>query len=277
MISSFHAYISALDRPFQRINKQFKPLGGQVNGFPTPMLLPVSVGTVAFVAPGAPVVPSRTDVNALGQIDSSRVQRLARSAGGRGIWPNNGMLSAAMLIDRLSHMSGLDVTIAGEQTTNLPTAPLTRYTDGVGVKVAVTPYSLLAGGPAEVTVRYTNHLGVSGRISQAVQVSVSGLTTNYLHISMPLQAGDLGVRSVQGVTLAGTPLTSGNPLGVTLYRPLGFLTSCYGVGGSVTDGLLSGFLPVVLPGACLQIFSMSASSPALSEIPMTHTFIEDDA
>ena len=124
-----------------------------------------------------------------------------------------------ILCDRLSHQGGLSGTTTGAQTTNLPTAALTRYTSGAGVFAALEIYSNVGTTATTFTCSYTNQAGTAGRTSLA---QVFGATLNreqFRLIPIDLQQGDTGVRSVESVTLAASTLTAGN-FGVTLYKPL---------------------------------------------------------
>ena len=124
-----------------------------------------------------------------------------------------------ILADRLSHQGGLSGTATSEQTTNLPTAALTRYTSGVGVMAAVEIYSNIGATPQTVTINYTDQDGNAGQTSYAQDIGGGSNDGARRMITMPLADGDTGVRSVQGVTLSGSTGTAGD-FGVTLYKPL---------------------------------------------------------
>jgi len=124
------------------------------------------------------------------------------------------------IIDRLSHQGGLDGALVGTLTTNLPTAALTRYTDGVGVLAGLTIYSSLGTTATTITASYTNQAGTAGRTTLAIPFGGSGNNTAPRMLILPLAAGDTGVRSVESVTTAGgTGLVSN--FGVTLFKILG--------------------------------------------------------
>ena len=121
------------------------------------------------------------------------------------------------LIDILSAQGGLVGNVATEQTTNLPTAALTRYTNGVGVMIGLVILTSIGGTSTTITASYTNQAGVSGRITPAIAWG----STSYppLLYILPLADGDTGVRSVESVTLAASTGTAGN-IGVMLFKPL---------------------------------------------------------
>lgn len=121
-----------------------------------------------------------------------------------------------VLIDRLSHQGGLSGTVTTAQTTNLPTAALTRYTSGVGVYAALEVYTAVGATDALWTVSYTNQAGTAGRTASWLMADTPG--GNSFH-PIPLVGSDTGVRSVESVTLTPSTGTAGN-FGVTLFKPL---------------------------------------------------------
>jgi len=135
------------------------------------------------------------------------------------------MTVCCMLVDRLSHQGGLAGNTTSTQTTNLPTAALDRYTDGVGVMIALELYSNFSdSNAANVTVSYTNQSGTSGRSATARIGGGNhlGTATAGMTVFCALQAGDTGARSVESVTLASALGAAGN-FGVTLYKPLNII------------------------------------------------------
>jgi hypothetical protein len=119
---------------------------------------------------------------------------------------------------------GLDATVTTTQTTNLPTPALTRYTSGVGVLMMYDIYGSIGTTATTLTVSYTNSAGAAGRTSPAVTVGGTNDRTGNMVIPLPLQAGDVGVRSVESATFAGTTGTVGVS-GITLWKPLLAVTS----------------------------------------------------
>lgn len=200
-------------------------------------------------APTTAVAVDSSLAGSMGQADSSGVQRIAQVAASLG---NAGYL---VICDRLSHQGGLSGTVATAQTTNLPTAALTRYTSGVGVWAALEIYSALGTTATTVSVSYTNSSGTSGRTSvdTAIGSTTNGQNTASRLITIPLASGDVGVRSVESVTLAATTGTAGN-FGVTLFKPL-YAMPIPNLGSQqmLFDGVqaMSCYMPQVLSGAHL--------------------------
>ncbi|MDH4158668.1 MAG: hypothetical protein OEV62_00240 [Actinomycetota bacterium] len=199
-------------------------------------------------APSTAVVPTRSTAGALGQSDADSEQSYI--VGGRlattmaGLW---------VLCDRLSHQGGLSGTVTTPQTTNLPTAALTRYTSGAGVWCALSIYAAVGTTAASVTVSYTNQAGTSGRTSTAVVFGSANFRELSRLVLIPPQAGDTGFRSVESVTVLSTTGSAGN-FGVTLFRPLAAFmvdTASGQTSLSLADGGMFGGVPEVVDDACL--------------------------
>lgn len=213
----------------------------------------------AGTAPGAPVVPTSTTVGAIGQLSPSSgthlfgyVKRL-RTAFAGGV--NNGMI----VVDRLSHMGGLSGVVTGAQSVN--TAALTRYTSGVGVWAAYELLATIGATQTTATASYTNTASVSGQTTQVVNIGGASQDTVRMIQPLPVAVGDLGVLSVQSLSLLATTGTAGN-IGIDLFMTLAvvpmFSLSSYACrGGGIEDG--SVWFPVQ-PSACIQILSIGTAS-----------------
>lgn len=161
----------------------------------------------------------------------------------------NGFL---MVVDRLSHQGGLAANSALTQTTNLPTAALTRYTNGVGVRAFLTGYASTGVGSsaASAITSYTNQAGTGGQVSPSVFFGGSGWGTQDVTVMLPLASGDTGVKSVESVKL-DVSTGSANTFGVTLAYPLAMLNIGVKYGNLVADGLFDGMLTEVQSNACI--------------------------
>lgn len=124
-----------------------------------------------------------------------------------------------IFIDRLSHQAGLNASSVSVQTTNLPTAPLPRYTDGRNVILGIEIYTQIGATATTLTVSYTNEFGVSGRTTSPIVFGGTGARETGRFLIASLEGTDNGVRSVESVTLAGTTGTAGN-FGIVLFKPL---------------------------------------------------------
>lgn len=197
-------------------------------------------------APTTAAVPDRTSGGSLGQLDAA-IGTLA-AIGGHVNLLNPGFV---MWADRLSHSGGLSGIVTTAQTTNLPTAALTRQTSGEGVWLGLTIYTQVGTTATTVTASYTNQDGTAGRTTIATVFGGTNHREAARMIVLPLQSGDTGVRSVQSVTVLATTGTAGN-FGVTLFKPVCVMLAHEQ--NAYTDGLTGGFQPIaaeVVDGAAL--------------------------
>ena len=218
--------------------------------------------------PAIPTTSVATDKDstiAIGPIPESSTGSLCSLAGRLNV---SGLSGAMMnLVDVLNHSGGLSGTVATEQTTNLPTAALTRYTSGEGVMIGLIIYTLIGATSTTVTVRYTNQAGTPNRVSTATTIG----GTNYREVNriipIPLQAGDTGVRSVEGVTLAATTGTAGD-FGVVLFKPLTLFALESTTGAMPLDNVSSGGIIGAYQSfddnACLSCVAISNNSQTIN-------------
>ncbi len=170
-------------------------------------------------APNAGAVPTTAVAP-----DSTTVGALYGSPASLTTWLATCVLSkpfggTVVICDRLSHQGGLSGTSTSAQTTNLPTAALTRFTSGVGVMASLDVYTQVGSTVTTASISYTNSAGTAGRTSPSFTFGGASDRVANLCIPIPLQIGDIGVKSVESVTLAASTLTAGN-FGVTLWKPL---------------------------------------------------------
>ena len=182
-----------------------------------------------FTGPqGVPATPSTAvapdSTSALAVVPSPEAADQWLAAAEVGVGNANRRLAAGFLLcDILSVQGGLSGTTTGEQTTNLGTAALTRYTDGDGVMIGLAIYSSVGGTATTATVRYTDNVGGASRTTKDIVFGGSSANAAGQVLIFPPQDGDKNPISVQGVTLAATTGTAGN-FGVFLFRPLAFLS-----------------------------------------------------
>lgn len=130
-----------------------------------------------------------------------------------------------MLLDYLMYYPLIDEGTTDEQLMSNPVS-LPRYTDGKGVQMMAVSVAGRTGGQS-FTVNYTNQDGVSGRTSKPVRqgtsaalgVIVTSATASNANscLFIPLQDGDTGVRSIEGVTMLGTDV---GLFSIVLVKPL---------------------------------------------------------
>lgn len=121
----------------------------------------------------------------------------------------SGGIGAVTLVDRLWQDSGFTVTSTGAQTVSsvaFPARDNAGTINGAGVMIALEVSTVLGSGTPTLTVSYTNSAGTSGRTG-TILVSNTTSTAGSWYV-MSLQAGDVGVKSVETVTQSAT-MTSG--------------------------------------------------------------------
>jgi len=136
---------------------------------------------------------------------------------------NAGVAGTALLHDRLWHNSGISVTTTTAQNITQPTLPPRDNkgtTDGVGVMAAieVSTATTNAGAITNTTISYTNSSGVSGRTGTIASFPVTAVAGTF--VEFRLNQGDVGIRSIQSITL-GTSY-GGGAIHLVLFR---YLTS----------------------------------------------------
>lgn len=162
---------------------------------------------------------------------------------------------SAVLYDRLVHSGGLVGNVTTEQTTNLPTATLPRYTSAVGVIPFLECYTTIGTVTTTATIRYTNQDGTANRVSQAVAIVTNINNSSDCLTAFPLQDGDTGCQSVQGFTMAGAS-TSAGVMGITLMKRLVGMppdTGSMVERQAYRSCLLGGGVVEVMAGAYLQM------------------------
>lgn len=233
------------------------------------------------VVPTTAVVPTNATVGSVGFHDlGGPVQRILSFSWATGS-PGSSPGGLITISDRLSHQGGLSGTATGAQTTNLPTAALTRYTSGVDVHAALEIYTAVGATPTTAVVSYTDDDGNAGQTSPATTFGGSGFSSLFELIRVPLASGDRGVRAVASVTLAASTGTAGN-FGVTLYKPLLTLPMSLLPNGAVgvDEDALLGFgslFPQVLDGACLWFQTISSFNGGASSPHGQISFAQDPA
>ena len=230
---------------------------------------PAAMWPLFIPAPGIPttsVALDKTSAVSVAPVPGSSTGNLA-VLGVRLSTVNNAGASITV-VDVLNHHGGMSGTVTTEQTTNLPggsTAALTRYTSGAGVMIGLLIYSAIGTTGTTVTVRYTNQAGTANRVSTATTIGGAGFREANRIIMIPLQAGDTGARSVEGVTLAGTTGTVGN-FGVVLFRPLAMFALDNATGAMPIDAITGGMVGALQPfddDACLSCFAVTQVQGAI--------------
>jgi hypothetical protein len=107
--------------------------------------------------------------------------------------------------------TGLVVTTTTAQTITQPTLPLrdnlgTSNGFGIGAGILVTTATTNAGAVTNMTLTYTNSAGVAGRTATITTFPATATIGTF--VPFQLAQGDIGIRSIQSITL-GTSLVTG--------------------------------------------------------------------
>ena len=207
------------------------------------------------------VVNGAVQIPAAASGETVRLQRLSAVHGG-----SIGML---WLIDRIWGNVPV-VTTTGAQAVTSPAWPardVSASTSGAGVYLALeTSASTGNGSISNTTVSYTNSAGTSGRTA-AQQFTYPASATQGTFIPLTLQAGDVGVRSVQSITL-GTTYVSGQVNLVAFRWVADLALPVTGIGNTAGPNTLG--LPTIWDNSVLQLVywptttSMGALTGSLS-------------
>lgn len=219
----------------------------------------------APATPTASVALDRTSAHSIAPIPAVGSGRL--SILGARLNPSGIGGQALILVDMFNVSGGLNATLTTAQTTNLPTAALTRFTSGEGVMAGLCVWSVIGTTTTTATVSYTNQAGTPGQISTATIIGGPIWREAGRIIPIPLAAGDTGVRSVESVTLAGNTGGAGD-FGVCLFKPLAMFAMNDFQGAHVFDAISTGgfigALAEVHPDACLSVFGIGNVSQAVT-------------
>jgi hypothetical protein len=259
-LADFDAYVDAL-----RLNRA---ADFQTNTVAASASRAAAMWRYLLPAPANPttsVALDKTSDNAIGPIPGATSGKLQIIA---GRFNSSGTAGATLVaIDLLNVSGGLSGTVTTEQTTNLPTAALTRHTGGDGVMIGLVIYTTVGTTATTVSVRYTNQAGTPNRVSTVTSFGGTGFRDAGRVILIPLQAGDTGVRSVEGVTLTATTGTAGN-FGVCLFKPLMSFSLESTTGtmplDAVSSGGMIGSMAEFDDDACLTFLAFMSSAQAVN-------------
>lgn len=216
--------------------------------------------------PGPGAVP--TAVAALNNTTAGAIP-FTNPGGGRQKWlvqaqaiagtTTSSNIIAIYLYDRLLQCGGLSGTTITAQTVG---GAITRNTGGLGNQIMIEISTAVGSTARTITASYTNQDGTSGRTSQAATiggaVGTRGNDANLL-ITLPLQAGDTGVRSVEDVTVSASTGTAGD-FAVVIAKPIAWLP--LGVRLSASRDFTVGVsgMPEIESGACISTALIAGST-----------------
>lgn len=165
---------------------------------------------------------------------------------------------SVLVYDRLVDSGGLSGTATTAQTTNLPTATLPRYTDGIGNFIFVEISTIIGTTATTATIQYKDTNGDS-RTTPAFAIGGTGLREAQRFIRVPLDStyAHLGVTEIENLDLVASTLTAGD-IAVGIGREITILPMP-GAGGCVPMDYISG--PQVLPEIVDSCIAFAIQTP----------------
>lgn len=268
-IADFDTYKAEIAAPFQRADiakAALTTIAGRTSSSWRQLPFEGAVPTTA-------VVPTRATAGAL-------IPHYLQNGGSnprRMPFAEIGMANAGTIIlcDRLAHSGGLVADVTTAQTTNLPSATLTRSTSGVGVMAAVEIYTQIGSTATTATCNYKDQGGNSA-VSEQFVIGGTGFRDVGRMLIIPLVGGDTGVTEVSNLDLVATTGTAGG-VGITLFKPLmAFPIQLVGGAPHIYDSLLNlcGVCPEIEDDACL-FFMYITQTTSTGIMNGTFRFIEE--
>lgn len=151
------------------------------------------------------------------------------------------------IYDLLYAASGFVGNSSTAQTITSPASLPSRNSNGDGAEIWIGCSSAIGSTAHNVTVQYTNQAGTSGRNTVST-AGVTSMAANRMY-QVPLQSGDTGVQSVQGLTLSASSGTAGNLWVMVLDRLCSIAAPLVNV-ANVADFAALG-MPLVYDESCL--------------------------
>jgi hypothetical protein len=181
-----------------------------------------------------------------------------------------------MVYDRLYHKGSFNATSTAEQIVqgDTPSVNIDRNISGYGNFAFIEIHDTIGTTARTITMSYTNELGVTGRTSVATTIGSTGFREITRCILLTLQSGDMGIRSIKSVTIAGgTTGTAGN-FSVVIGRMLGYV----GIGAPGSPGwrdYVSGLpgIPKLDPTSCISLL-WSPTTTTVPEIYGGYSIVE---
>lgn len=188
--------------------------------------------------------------------------------------PFSTAISSKMFVDRLWHNSGIDATSTSAQTINSVTWPardVDGSTNGKGVYIALEVSSTMGNAYPSVTLSYTNSDGTSGRTASN---ALGGRVNAPVGMIFPfeLQAGDVGVRSIQSITFGASWLSG--TIHLIAYRPIVMFGLDLASYRSVSDDALTMAMPRLFDNTVLQLFSFANTNGSTGNGKLTLTYTQ---
>jgi hypothetical protein len=189
-----------------------------------------------------------------------------------GSWANRGNSGiepqgSLFILDRLWQNSGFTITTTTEQTlasVAWPSRDKTGTTNGadIFVSIEVSAATGNAGAITNTTLNYTNSAGTTGRTGTMASFPATAVVGTF--VPFELQAGDVGIRSIQGLTL-GTSYVSGT-IHLVAYRMIAIIPMIGPARTSFREDAVGLALPRLYDNTCLFLVYLPVGTAA----PTTH-------
>lgn len=138
-----------------------------------------------------------------------------------------GVPSVLQLVDVQGYWPGINMNVSTVQT--LLGTPVHRYTDGAGCRLFLAARATTGATAHNIAMSYTNSANTAGRtLPVTVAATASAIVPHIVHSGtaannygpfLPMASGDLGVKSVQTVTLSAASGTASTAV-LVLAKPL---------------------------------------------------------
>jgi hypothetical protein len=163
-----------------------------------------------------------------------------------------GNVGAVLVVDRLWDNSGISITTTTSQAITSSTWPArdaSGSTNGAGILVGLEVSSTLGNGAVtNTTLGYTSSAGTAGRTGTIASFPAAAPVGTFVPFS--LNAGDVGIRSIQTLTL-GTSYVSGT-MNLVAYRVLAVIGTPTANVAASQDFLQLG-MPRIYDSSALQL------------------------
>jgi hypothetical protein len=211
-------------------------------------------GTASFPS-GAPTMPTATNGVVLTNASAGALPFNNPPSGQNTYlagmkWPHIADVARNIFLVDFLWSKQIDSRIITPQTIDsvqFPARDRNGSSNGDGVYIAINSYSG-NGSIVSATISYTNSAGTSGRTGNMIWDNVTGQSGIVMPFS--LDSGDLGVRSVQSVTLTADAGT-GTQFALIAFRPIASISSFQTKTLELTDDAVSFGLPRIYDDSCL--------------------------
>lgn len=158
-----------------------------------------------------------------------------------------GTRETLLVYDRLAGVGSISLTTATTVVLNSVTVP--RYTSGIGVEAWLEVTTSLTG---TATVNLSSYTSDSGALHVGASATISTTSASDSVFQLPLQAGDLGVKSVESIKITGAATVG--VAAIVLMKPIATLAIMQAHSNSQEYVLRLAALPFIDDGASIDFY-----------------------